>query len=124
MTEKDDTLKELFRNFDPKLTDDTDFMTQLNRRLEAVEYLKAIQDRQLRRYRYAIVAAFAVGIGCGSGLFYFLLKHPVIVPPLSFNIPIPLLATLVENSNMILLSMLALLISYAIISTANLLQKV
>ena len=124
MTEKDDTLKELFRKFDPELKDDATFMTQLNRRLEAVEYLKTIQDRQLRHYRYAIVAAFAMGIGCGSGLFYFLLKHPVTIPPLSFNIQIPLLATLVENSNMILLSMLALLISYAIISTVNLLQKV
>ena len=124
MTEKDDTLKDLFWNFDPELNDDAVFMSQLNRRLEAIEYLKALQDLQLRRYRYAIVAAFALGIVCGSGLFYFLLQHPVTVGSLSFDTQLPLLATLAENSNLILLSLIALLISYALISVMNLLQEI
>ena len=121
---KDDTLEDLFRNFDPELNDDAVFMSQLNRRLEAIEYLKAVQDRQLRRYRYAIVAAFTLGIVCGSGLFYFLLQHPVHVGSLSFDTQLPLLATLAENSNLILLSLIALLISYAFIAVMNLLQEI
>ena len=124
MTEKDDTLKDLFRNFDPELNDDAAFMSQLNRRLEAIEYLKALQDLQLRRYRYAIVAAFALGIVCGSGLFYFLLQHPVTVGSLSFDTQLPLLATLAENSNLILLSLIALLMAYAFIAVINLLQEI
>lgn len=124
MTEKDDTLKDLFRNFDPELNDDAVFMSQLNRRLEAIEYLKALQDRQLRRYRYAIVAAFALGIVCGSGLFYFLWQHPVTVGSPSFDTQLPLLTTLAKNSNLILLSLTALLISYALISVGNLLQDI
>ena len=124
MTEKDDTLKDLFRNFDPELNDDAIFMTYLNRRLEAIEYLKALQDRQLRHYRYAIIVAFAVGIVCGCGLFYFLLQHPVTVGSLSFDTQLPLLITLAENSNLILLSLIALLISYALISVSNLLQEI
>ena len=123
MTEKDDTLKDLFRNFNPELNDDAVFMSQFNRRLEAIEYLKAIQDRQLRHYRYTIIMAFALGIVCGSGLFYVLLQHPVTIPSLTFDTQIPLLSMLAENSNLILLSIIALLISYALISVINLLQK-
>ena len=124
MTERDDTLKDLFRNFNPELNDDVVFMSQLNRRLEAIEYLKAIQDRQLRHYQYAIIVAFALGIVLGSGLFYFLLLHPFTMPSLSFGTQIPLLSMLAENSNLILLSIIALLISYALISVINLLQKI
>lgn len=124
MTEKDDTLKDLFRDFNPELNDDAAFMSQLNRRLEAIEHLKALQDRQLHRYRYAFVAVFALGIVCGGGIFYCLLQHPVNVPPLALDTHIPLFTMLVEYSNLVLLTIISLLISYAIISVINLLQEI
>lgn len=123
MIEKDDTLKDLFGNFNPELNDDTVFMSRLNRRLEAIEYLKAIQDRQLRRYRYVVIVAFLLGIVSGSALFYFFLQHPVTVPSLSVDTQIPLLAMLAENSNMMLLSIIALLMTYAFISVISQVQE-
>ena len=124
MMEKEKTLEDIFRNFDPELNDNEVFMRKLNRKLEAVEYLKAVQDRQLRRYKYAVIAAFVTGIISGGGLFAFILKHPDAIPSIAFKTSIPVLDLLVENSYMLFLSIIALLMSYAIISIVNLMQEV
>ena len=122
MMEKDETLEELFQGFEPRLKDDDAFMRNLNRRLEAVEYLKMVQDRQLRRYRQVMLVVFILGIVCGGFLFYFITEYADAIPSLPLETTIPVLSFLVENSYMILLSIIVLMMSFAVVSVMNLTQ--
>ena len=47
--EQKDTLQELFNGFTPDLGQEDLFMQRLEKKLEAVEYIKQLQERQLRR---------------------------------------------------------------------------
>lgn len=60
--EKDDTLAQLFNNYTPDLQDKDDFMDRLQRKLDAVEFIRQRQEKQLRLYRYGLLAAFALGM--------------------------------------------------------------
>ena len=62
MMEKDDTLAQLFNNYTPDLQDSDDFMDRLQRKLDAVEFIRQRQEKQLRLYRYGLLAAFALGM--------------------------------------------------------------
>lgn len=62
MMEKDDTLAQLFNNYTPDLQDKDDFMDRLQRKLDAVEFIRQRQEKQLRLYRYGLLAAFALGM--------------------------------------------------------------
>ena len=123
MMEKDDTLEELFQNFEPRLKDDDVFMRNLNRRLEAVEYLKEVQGRQLRRYKRVMLVVFVLGIVSGGLLFYFIKEYADTIPSLPLDTTIPLFSFLVENSYMFLLAGIVLLMSFAVISVMNLTQE-
>lgn len=123
MMEKDDTLEELFRGFEPGLKDDDTFMRNLNRRLEAVEYLKAVQDRQLRRYKQVMLVVFVIGIVCGGFLFYFITQHADTITLMSLDTANPVFSFVAENSYMILLSAIVLMVSYAVVSVMNLTQE-
>ena len=46
---KDKALEELFLAYKPKLNDSDAFMASLNRRLDAVEYIRQKQETTLRR---------------------------------------------------------------------------
>jgi hypothetical protein len=52
MMEKDDTLKQLFEDFAPELNPDKDFMQRLQRKLDAVEFIRQRQKAQMRIYHY------------------------------------------------------------------------
>ena len=62
MMEKDDTLAQLFNNYTPDPPDKDDFMDRLQRKLDAVEFIRQRQEKQLRLYRYGLLAAFALGM--------------------------------------------------------------
>ena len=62
MMEKDDTLTQLFNSYTPDLQDSDDFMDRLQRKLDAVEFIRQRQEKQLRLYRYGLLAAFALGM--------------------------------------------------------------
>lgn len=123
MMEKDDTLEKLFRDFEPRLKDDDAFMRNLNHRLEAVEYLKAVQNRQQRQYKQVMLVVFVLGIVCGGFLFYFITEYADVIPSLPFETTIPVLSFLVENSYLILLSIIVLMMSFAVVSMMNLTQN-
>lgn len=69
MIEKDKELEELFLSSAPDLTDDVQFMAVLERKMNAVEFLKQEQEAQKRSYRLAIGVALVLGVFCGMGLF-------------------------------------------------------
>lgn len=118
--EQKDTLQELFNGYTPDLGQDDLFMQRLEKKLQAVEYIKQMQDRQLRRYRCAIIAAFLMGVIVSGGLLVFILNNPVEQPNISFGIHSMPFLFLEQNSRMISLTGLSLLMSTGIIVLINL----
>ena len=111
-----DELAVLFDAFQPSMRDDAQFMAKLERRLEAVEYVKQMQETQLRRYKYAVLGAFVCGIVMGIGLIGMVLSLPEDCLKLSWTIPVGQMEYLQEYIRMILLALLSLGVGYSIIS--------
>ncbi len=85
---EDDRLRDIFREFDPELSSSFQFMTRLQKNMEAVEIVKQYHAAQKRRNRWAVaiagVAGFAVGV-------IMTLLFPLITEWIaSFNFTIPL----------------------------------
>lgn len=63
--EQDKNIEEIFAAFRPDMGDAGAFMAGVGKKLDAVEYVKRMQERQIRRYRRAVVAAFVAGLVAG-----------------------------------------------------------
>lgn len=63
---KDKELEEVFARYQPALGNPKEYMTQLSKKLEAVEYAKQYKNAQVRRYRRMLVVVFIVGIITGG----------------------------------------------------------
>ncbi len=115
---KDKALEELFQAQKPHFDDSDAFMASLNKRLDAVEYIKQYQEATLRRYKMAMVVAFVAGIIGGAVGMVFLLSTPAQVPLFTFRTHLVLLQWFSENSRIIVATTLSLLMSLGIISIA------
>ena len=78
-------LEELFLAQKPHFDDSESFMASLNKRLDAVEYIKQHQEAAIRRYKLAMVLAFVVGIISGGVAMVFVLSMPTEVPLITFK---------------------------------------
>ena len=112
----DKALEELFLAQTPHFTDGDAFMASLNRRLDAVEYLKQYQERTIRRYKMAMVAACVAGIISGAVTTFYLLSTPIDVPLFSFQVQTGLLLWLSQNSRFIVAAVLSLMMTAGICS--------
>ena len=121
--EQKDTLQELFNGFTPDLGQEDLFMQRLEKKLEAVEYIKQLQESQLRRYRYAIIAAFVMGVAVSGGVFVYILGNPFGQPTFSFGIHSMPFLFLEQNSRMISLTGLSLLMGVGIVVIITLWQE-
>ena len=91
-------------------------MASLNKRLDAVEYVKQHQEATIRRYKWAVVAAFVVGIISGAITIAFVLSMPAEVPLFTFNAQSAVLIWLSEHSRIIVTTALSLLMCFGIFS--------
>lgn len=123
MTDKDKTLEQIFGDFNPDLGNGDAFMARLDRKLDAVEFIKARQEKQLRQYRYAVMAAFVLGVAVSGVMFAFILGEPADLPTFSFGIESLPFLLLEENSRMLSLTGLAMLMSAGIIVIVNMWQE-
>ncbi len=117
--EKDKAIEKLFDDYRPSFPDSADFMACLDERLEAVEYIKQQERIQLRRYRYATMAALVLGIVCGAALCGFLITLSSGGPLLTFDTRILPLIIIRDYSNVIILMPIVALLSYGIIKLYN-----
>ena len=117
--EQKDTLQELFNDYTPDLGQEDLFMQHLEKKLQAVEYIKQMQDRQLKRYRYAIIAAFLMGVIVSGGLLVYIIGQPTF----SFGIHSMPFLFLEQNSRMISLTSLSLLMGVGIVVIITLWQE-
>ncbi|MBP5667396.1 MAG: hypothetical protein J6X32_04525 [Salinivirgaceae bacterium] len=121
---KDKALEELFLAQKPQFNDSEEFMASLEKRLEAVEFIKRHQEATIRRYKMAMVAAFVVGIVSGGVTIAFLLSAPAAIPLFSFQAQTVLLSWLAENARSIMAAALALLMAFGLISIFNNIQDI
>ena len=113
---KDKELEELFLAQQPHFDDNEAFMASLNKRLDAVEYVKQHQEATIRRYKWAMVAAFVVGIISGAIAIAFVLSLPAEVPLFTFNAKSATLLWLSEHSRIIVTTALSLLMGFGVFS--------
>ena len=95
---KDKALEELFLAARPTFDDSDAFIRKLEKRLDAAEYLKQHEEACIRRYRYAMLAAFVLGIVLGGGAIALMLAMPAEQPLFSFGVENALLAALGQYS--------------------------
>lgn len=122
--EKDKKLEELFLAQKPTFDDKAEFMATVTRRLDAVEFVRQHQEATLRRYKLAMVAAFVVGIVSGAVTIAFVLSTPVDVPLFTFSVESSILLWIAENSRLIATTVLALLMSFGIMSIISNVQDI
>ena len=116
---KDKELEDLFLAQQPHFDDNEAFMASLNKRLDAVEYVKQHQEATIRRYKWAMVAAFVVGIISGAIAIAFVLSLPAEVPLFTFNAQSAILIWLSEHSKIIVTTALSLLMGFGAISIVS-----
>ena len=113
---KDKELEELFLAQQPHFDDNEAFTASLNKRLDAVEYVKQHQEATIRRYKRAMVAAFVVGIISGAITLAFVLSMPAEIPLFTFNAQSVMLLWLSEHSRIIVTTALSLFMGFGVFS--------
>ena len=113
---KDKELEELFLAQKPHFDDNEAFIASLNKRLDAVEYVKQHQEATIRRYKLAMVAAFVLGIISGAITIAFVLSLPAEVPLFTFSARSAVLVWLSEHSRIIVTTALSLFMGFAVFS--------
>ena len=120
--EKDKMLEQLFSDFKPELGSDDRFMASLERKLNAVEYIKRMQEAQLRRQRTMMLVVLALALVAGGVLFALMSRWPADVPLFVFHSDFAPLVFIEQNERTIFMILAAALSGYVTISIANHLQ--
>lgn len=113
---KDKALEELFLANRPAFDDKDEFMAQLTRKLDAVEYLRQYEEANLSRYKYAMIATFVLGFLSGGVLLAFILNTPLYEPLFSFKDASGFLLHIQQYSRFIVSIALMLFMSFGVIS--------
>lgn len=116
---KDKALEELFLAQRPKFDDKDEFMARLTQKLDAVEYLRQYEEANLRRYKYAMIAAFVVGFIAGGALFALVLSTPSELPLFTFHASSGILLAIEQYSRTIATIVLSLVMGLGIISIVS-----
>ena len=121
---KDKALEELFLTHKHHFDDGDAFMASLTKRLDAVEYIKQYQEATIRRYKMAVVVAFLAGLIVGGIAIAYLLTSPTDVPLFSFKTQFVLLQWLCDNSRMVSVAAISLLMTFGIIAFISNVQEI
>lgn len=116
---KDKSLEKIFLTQKPVFNDQDIFLQKLERKLEAVEFIKQYEEANLRRYKYAMIATFVLGLVSGGVLLTFILRMPFDEPLFTFDVTSGFLLTLQQNSRITISIALMLFLSYAVIGIIN-----
>ncbi len=116
---KDKALEELFLAQRPKFDDKDEFMARLNKKLDAVEYLRQYEEANLRRYKYAMVAAFVAGIVFGGALLALVLSTPSELPLFTFHASSGILLAIEQSSRTLATIALSLILGFGIIGIVD-----
>lgn len=113
---KDKAIEELFKAQRPVFEDKDEFMAQIEKKLDAVEYLRKYEEANLRRYKYVMVATFVMGIVVGGFMLAYILSVPADVPLVAINATSDFMLYFEQNSRMLASWALMLFLSFGIVS--------
>ncbi len=97
MKEDDKDIRQLFDAFQPQMSSGADFMSQLDRRLDAIEYIRKIQTKEKKRNRTTLLCTFAGGLVVGCALYAFLMSQNDVIPSITIDTHFLLLRIISEN---------------------------
>ena len=117
-------LEELFSNYHPTLSDSDAFMQTLSRRLEAMQYVERYQAAQRAHYRRYVIIALLVGLVLGSVSLAVILFLAPSAQFFTFRVQSDVLLLVRENSRLIAVLFLSLLVSAAIVLIIHSLQEI
>lgn len=113
---KDKALEELFKAQRPVFEDKDKFMAQIEKKLDAVEFLRKYEEANLRRYKYVMVATFVMGIVVGGFMLAYIFSVPADVPLVAINATSDFMLYFEQNSIMLASWALMLFLSFGIVS--------
>ena len=116
---KDKSLEKIFLTRKPAFDDQDIFLQKLERKLDAVEFIKQYEETRLRHYKYAMIAAFVLGLVSGGVSLTFILRMPIDEPLFTFDVASGFLLTLQQDSRIIISIALMLFLSYVVIGIIN-----
>ena len=121
---EDKFFEELFSNYKPALTDSDVFMQTLQRRLDAVEYVRLQQAEQQKRYRRYILIALIFGMVLGGLLIAFVMTFSQPAALLSFSIQSNVIELIQQNVHFIALIFVLLLLGVSVVVIFHSLQEI
>lgn len=101
----------MLADYHPDLGNSDEYMTELQRKLEAVEAAKQLYDTERRRNRSRLVVAFASGGVTGVVAAVYFLLHPIDIAHPAAQPPLQLFGWLTEHSGMVTQTLLVAAIS-------------
>ena len=82
MKMNDNEIRDFFQSNRPSTTDEGTYLVALNSRLDAIEEIKRIHDKEAARYRKITALALICGIVIGAAVIAFIIFKPVHAPEL------------------------------------------
>ena len=81
-----DSLENLFKGFNPTMSSEQAFMNKLNRKLEAVEYIKQMQEQQAKRQRYTMLVAIILCTIISTAIIALMQSESLVLSGISFSL--------------------------------------
>ena len=81
-----DSLENLFKGFNPTMSSEQAFMNKLNRKLEAVEYIKQMQEQQAKRQRYTMLVAIILCTIISTAVIALMQSESLVLSGISFSL--------------------------------------
>ena len=111
-----DSLENLFKGFSPTMSSEQAFMNKLNRKLEAVEYIKQMQEQQAKRQRYTMLVAIILCTIISTAVIALMQSESLVLSGISFSLrAVPYMLSS-ENLRAISIIILSFSVSAAIIA--------
>ena len=121
---EDKFFEELFSNYKPTLTDSDVFMQTLQRRLDAVEYVRLQQAEQQKRYRRYILIALIFGMVLGGLLIALVMTFSQPAALLSFSMQSNVIELIQQNVHFIALIFVLLLLGVSVVVIFHSMQEI
>lgn len=124
MKEEDQDLRQIFNAYHPIMEDSEDFMELLEKRLDAIEYVRQMQTKEQRRNRHSLIYAFSGGMVAGCMLYAMLMASDDTMPSIAVDTHFVLMRILSENSHLFVCMMLGTITIAGIIIGMNMWKEV
>lgn len=111
-----DSLENLFKGFNPTMSSEQAFMSKLNRKLEAVEYIKQMQEQQAKRQRYTMLVAIILCTIISTAVIALMQSESLVLSGISFSLRAVPYMLCSENLRAISIIILSFSVSAAMIA--------